>query len=104
MGTGRLLTPLGCKVTEGTAAVIYGSESDKTQHWYVTPVSKDSLDSDLYYKITNYSASDLALTCNSSANKQFIIFITVKFTTYPALEHTFSSSLRSFLQKKIAIY
>ncbi len=32
MGTGRLLTPLGYKVTEGTAAVIYGSESDKTQH------------------------------------------------------------------------
>ena len=67
-GTGRLITPLDYKTTEGTSAVIYGSESDTTQHWYVVPVAQDSLGNDLYYKITNYSAPDLALTYNASAN------------------------------------
>ena len=68
MGTGRLLTPLNYNVAEGASCVIYGSESATSQHWYVTAVSQDSYGNDLYYKITNYDNSNLALTYNSSSN------------------------------------
>lgn len=67
-GSGRLITPMGYEVTEGTSCVIFGSESAKEQHWYVIPVQQDSLGNDLYYKIVNYSAPDMALTYNGSAN------------------------------------
>ena len=67
-GTGRLITPYGYEVSAGTSCVIYGSESDVTQHWYVNAVGKDSLGNDLYYKITNYSDPDLALTYDQSSN------------------------------------
>ncbi len=68
MGTGRLLTPLNYNVAEGTSCVIYGSESATSQHWYITAVSQDSYGNNLYYKITNYDNSNLALTYNSSSN------------------------------------
>jgi pectin lyase len=68
MGTGRLLTPLGYNASEGVSCVIFGSESKSSQHWYITAVSQDSYGNDLYYKITNYDNSDLALTYNSSTN------------------------------------
>ncbi len=68
MGTGKLITPLGYETTAGTSCVIFGSESAQSQHWYVTPVGNDSLGNALYYKITNYSAPDMAMTWDSSAN------------------------------------
>lgn len=64
--SGRLLTPKGYQVNSGTEVVMYGYESDKTQHWYVIPVKQDHLGNDLYYKIVNYSDTGLALT--QSAN------------------------------------
>ena len=67
-GTGRLITPMGYEAAEGTDAVIFGSESHRTQHWYVVPVQQDGLGNDLYYKITNYEDPDLALTYQSSSN------------------------------------
>ena len=67
-GTGRLITPMGYTATEGTQAVIFGSESHTTQHWYVIPVSQDKYGNDLHYKIVNYSDTDMALTYNASAN------------------------------------
>ena len=70
MGTGRLLTPIGYNAVEGTSCVIFGSESEKTQHWYVVPIQKDSYGHDLYYKIVNYENTDMALT--NSGNKLVI--------------------------------
>lgn len=67
-GTGRLITPLDGSASAGTSAVIYGRDDSPAQQWYVIPVAQDKLGNDLYYKITNYSAPDLALTYNSSAN------------------------------------
>ena len=64
-GSGRLLTPLSYKAVSGQKAVIYGSESDKTQHWYITAVQNDKHNLGLYYKITNYSDTNLALTNNN---------------------------------------
>ncbi|MDE6777791.1 MAG: RICIN domain-containing protein, partial [Oscillospiraceae bacterium] len=60
--SGRLLTPKGYQVNSGAEVVMYGYESDKTQHWYVVPVKQDHLGNDLYYKIVNYSDTGLALT------------------------------------------
>ena len=68
MGTGKLITPLGYETSAGTSCVIFGSESAVTQHWYVVPVGNDSLGNALYYKITNYSAPDMAMTWDSSSN------------------------------------
>lgn len=70
MGTGRLLTPMGYNVSEDTQCVIFGSESVKSQHWYVIPVDKDAYGNDLHYKIVNYENTSLALT--SSSNKTVI--------------------------------
>lgn len=64
-GSGRLLTPLDYKVSVNASCVLYGSESDKTQHWYITAVSNDTNGYGLYYKITNYINSNLALTNNN---------------------------------------
>ena len=60
--SGRLLTPKGYNVTAGNDVIVYGSESAQSQHWYVVPVKQDHLGNDLYYKIVNYSNTDLALT------------------------------------------
>lgn len=60
--SGRMLTPKGYNVTNGASVVMYGSESHKTQHWYVIPVKNDRLGNGLYYKIVNYSDTSLALT------------------------------------------
>ena len=68
MGSGRLLTPENYDAANGTSVVIFGSESDTTQHWYIIPVSQDSYGNDLYYKIVNYTDPSLALTYNASAN------------------------------------
>lgn len=68
MGTGRLLTPNGYSAENGTKAVIFGDESDKSQHWYINAVSKDSGGRDLCYKITNYIDPSMALTYNSGDN------------------------------------
>ncbi len=63
--SGRLLTPKGYSVSAGNSVVVYGSESAKSQHWYVIPVKNDHLGNDLYYKIVNYSNTSLALTQGS---------------------------------------
>ena len=63
--SGRLLTPKGYNVSSGNSVVVYGSESEKSQHWYVIPVKNDRLGNGLYYKIVNYSDTSLALTQNS---------------------------------------
>ncbi|MBQ1463902.1 MAG: RICIN domain-containing protein, partial [Ruminococcus sp.] len=60
--SGRLLTPDGYSATSGTSVIMYGSESHKTQHWYVVPVKNDRLGNGLYYKIVNYEDTSLALT------------------------------------------
>lgn len=60
--SGRLITPKGYNVKAGSEVVVYGSESHKSQHWYVIPVKTDNLGNDLYYKIVNYSDTSLALT------------------------------------------
>ena len=62
MGTGRLITPMNYSVAEGTSCVIFGSESAKSQHWYVIPIDKDSYGTDLHYKIVNYEDTSLSLT------------------------------------------
>ncbi|MGN0576288.1 MAG: RICIN domain-containing protein, partial [Ruminococcus sp.] len=67
MGTGRVLTPSGYSVTEESPCIIFGSESAKSQHWYVIPVDKDSYGTDLHYKIVNYENTSLAVT--NSNNK-----------------------------------
>lgn len=64
--SGRLLTPKGYSVTEGTSVIMYGSESHSSQHWYVVPVENDHLGNGLYYKIVNYSNTSLALTQSTS--------------------------------------
>lgn len=64
--SGRLLTPQNYNVSAGTSVIMYGSESAKSQHWYVIPVESDHLGNDLYYKIVNYSDTSLALTQSSS--------------------------------------
>lgn len=63
--SGRLLTPKGYSVSSGNSVVVYGSESAKSQHWYVIPVKNDRLGNGLYYKIVNYSDTSLALTQGS---------------------------------------
>jgi pectin lyase len=67
MESGRLLTPMKYNASSGSECVIYGDESDKSQHWYISAVSQDARGNDLYYKITNYVDSNLALTYNGSS-------------------------------------
>lgn len=64
--SGRALTPNGYKAAAGTNVVVYGSESDKTQHWYAIPVKNDRLGNGLYYKIVNYADTSLALTAGAN--------------------------------------
>ncbi len=64
--SGRMLTPNGYNVSEGSAVIMYGAESHQTQHWYVVPVKNDRLGNGLYYKIVNYSDTSLALTQSSN--------------------------------------
>ena len=63
--SGRILTPEGYGVRAGVNVVVFGSESDKTQHWYVVPVKNDRLGNGLYYKIVNYMDTSLAITRTS---------------------------------------
>ena len=42
---------------------MFGSESAKSQHWYVVPTGTDRLGNNLYYKIINYEKNP---TTNSS--------------------------------------
>lgn len=64
--SGRMLTPAGYNVKSGTDVIMYGAESVQSQHWYVVPVKNDSHGNDLYYKIVNYSDTNLALTQSSA--------------------------------------
>jgi pectin lyase len=64
--SGRLITPKNYNVSAGTDVIMYGSESAKSQHWYIIPVKSDHLGNDLYYKIVNYSDTSLALTQGTS--------------------------------------
>jgi len=64
--SGRIITPDRYSVKSGSGVIVYGSESDKSQHWYVIPVSKDRLGNALQYKIVNYLDTSLALTQGSS--------------------------------------
>jgi pectin lyase len=66
MESGRLLTPMKYSTSSGSECVIYGDESDKSQHWYISAVSQDALKNDLYYKITNYVDNSLSLTYDGS--------------------------------------
>ncbi len=63
--SGRLLTPSGYDASAGKEAVIFGNENDKSQYWYISAVSEDKKNNDLYYKITNYKNNSLALTSGS---------------------------------------
>ncbi|MBP0968294.1 MAG: RICIN domain-containing protein, partial [Oscillospiraceae bacterium] len=60
--SGRLLTPQNYSVSANANVVIFGSESAKSQHWYVIPTGTDRLGNSLYYKIVNYENTSLALT------------------------------------------
>ncbi|MBR4201123.1 MAG: RICIN domain-containing protein [Oscillospiraceae bacterium] len=60
--SGRLLTPQGYNVNPDADVVMFGSESAKSQHWYVIPTDKDRLGNNLTYKIVNYENTSLALT------------------------------------------
>lgn len=60
--SGRVLTPMGYSLTDGTDCVIFGNENEKSQYWYVKAVDKDSYGSDLHYQILNYADKNLALT------------------------------------------
>ncbi|MCR4647268.1 MAG: RICIN domain-containing protein [Oscillospiraceae bacterium] len=81
--SGRMLTPNGYNVKSGTDVILYGSESARSQHWFVVPVSKDSKGNDLAYKIVNYEDRDLAITQGTSGltlapytgaeNQQFLL-------------------------------
>ncbi len=62
VSSGRLLTPSGYSVKDGTDVILYGSESARSQHWFVVPVSQDHLKNNLCYKIVNYENTELALT------------------------------------------
>lgn len=64
--SGRLLTPSNYQVSAGASVVVFGSESAKSQHWYIVPVKNDSHGNGLYYKIVNYENTALALTQGSS--------------------------------------
>lgn len=67
--SGRIITPLDYGVRSGADVVVFGSESDKTQHWYVIPVKNDRLGNGLYYKIVNYTDTSLSLTNTSGGIK-----------------------------------
>lgn len=67
--SGRLLTPTGYSVTEGSEAVIFGNENDHSQYWYIQPVDTDSHGYNLGYKILNYSDNTMALTYDNSMVK-----------------------------------
>jgi len=67
MGTGQPLTPMNYSTDENTNCVIFGYTGEKAQHWYVIPVEQDKYGNDLYYKIVNYTNTDIALT--NSSNK-----------------------------------
>lgn len=62
MNSGRLITPEGYQAKDSTEVILYGDESDLSQHWYVNPVSQDSEGNDLLYQITNYDDPSLCLT------------------------------------------
>lgn len=64
--SGRLLTPKNYNVSAGAEVIMYGSESAESQHWYIIPVKTDRLGNNLYYKIVNYSDTNLALTQGAS--------------------------------------
>ncbi len=65
-GTGRAIVPMGYETADGTQAVLFGSENNAAQCWYVEAVQQDAYGHDLYYKITNYNAPDMALTHNAA--------------------------------------
>lgn len=79
-GTGRLLSAEDNNVSAGADCVIYGNNDDTAQYWYVTAVSQDGNGDDLYYKITNYENSNLALTYQSASN-------TITLETYSGAEN-----------------
>ena len=60
--SGRMLTPQNYNVNPNANVVVFGSESAKSQHWYVVPTGTDRLGNSLYYKIINYENTSLALT------------------------------------------
>ncbi len=60
--SGRMLTPRNYRVAANADVIMYGSESAKSQHWYVVPTGTDRLGNNLYYKIVNYENTSLALT------------------------------------------
>ncbi|MBP0978560.1 MAG: RICIN domain-containing protein, partial [Oscillospiraceae bacterium] len=64
--SGRLITPDKYSVQNGNGVIVYGSESEKCQHWYVVPVNKDRLGNGFNYKIVNYNDTSLALTRTAS--------------------------------------
>ena len=63
--SGRMLTPRNYNVNAGADVVLFGSESAKSQHWYVVPTGTDRLGNSLYYKIVNYENTSLAMTQGS---------------------------------------
>ena len=64
--SGRMLTPQNYNVNPNANVVVFGSESARSQHWYVVPTGTDRLGNNLYYKIINYENTSLALTQGSN--------------------------------------
>ena len=102
--SGRLLTPYAYSVSNGTETVIYGNENDKSQYWYILPVSQDKQGNDLHYKIVNYSNSSLALTAgtagtsladyNGSNNQKWLL----NCAAYKALQDTAPTTIPETLR------
>ena len=98
--SGRILTPEGYGVRAGVNVVVFGSESDKTQHWYVVPVKNDRLGNGLYYKIVNYMDTSLAITRTSGGVSEIdAVLGSISFHGFPSE----SLELRlDFIQSSVA--
>ncbi|MBQ3109849.1 MAG: RICIN domain-containing protein [Clostridia bacterium] len=72
----RLVSLEGNSATANTYCVLKTKSGDNTQKWKIEGVEKDFVGNYLYYKITNYANSNLALTWNTVTHE-----ITVKSYT-----------------------
>lgn len=81
--SGCVLAPNGNNAASGAALVATSSSSGNSQYWKLTAVSSDGNSRGLYYTITNYANTNLAVTlsgstyilsANSSATTQRFLF------------------------------
>ena len=69
----RLISLENNSASANAYCVLKGDSNDNTQRWRIEGVEKDFLGNYLYYKITNYANSNLALSWNTETDE-----ITVK--------------------------